>query len=131
VKISKKRLREASYVLIWGFQLRKTPAGFALGGLAGYGLGRFWLEPLGEARDLVFGRVRINEVIAACLRLAAVGGLFLLNLTSIRGRTRDSQPSQRPHAQDSTLRVSEVSSSAGGHRRGQVGDAAELLQIPP
>jgi len=54
-----------------------------LGGLASYGLGRFWLEPLGGAPDLVFGRVRINEVIAACLTLAAVGGLFLLNLTSI------------------------------------------------
>jgi len=63
--------------------LRKSPAGFALGGLASYDLGRFWLEPLREAPDLVFGRVRINEVIAACLMLAAVGGLFLLNLTSI------------------------------------------------
>jgi hypothetical protein len=59
--------------------LRKTHAGFALGGLASYDLGRFWLEPLRE----VFGRVRINEVIAACLTLAAVGGLFLLNLKSI------------------------------------------------
>jgi len=63
--------------------LRKTHAGFALGGLASYDLGRFWLEPLREAPDLVFGRVRINEVIAACLTLAAVGGLFLLNLKSI------------------------------------------------
>ena len=78
-----KRLREASNVRIWGFKLRKSPADFALGGLASYGLGRFWLEPLGGAPDLVFGRVRINEVIAACLTLAAVGGLFLLNLKSI------------------------------------------------
>jgi hypothetical protein len=63
--------------------LRKSSAGFALGGLASYGLGNFWLEPLREAADLVFGRVRINEVIAAYLTLASVGGLFLLNLKSI------------------------------------------------
>jgi phosphatidylglycerol---prolipoprotein diacylglyceryl transferase len=63
--------------------VEKNSRWLALGGLASYDPGRFWLEPLREAPDLVFGRVRINEVIAACLTLAAVGGLFLLNLTSI------------------------------------------------
>ncbi len=65
-------------LLLWG---RPFPPGtFALGGLAWYGLGRFWLEPLRQAPDLVFGRVRINQVVAAGLALAAVAGLLLLNI---------------------------------------------------
>ena len=59
------------------------PGTFALAGLAWYGLGRFCLEPLRQTPDLVLGRVRINQVVAACLALAAVGGLFLLKLKSI------------------------------------------------
>jgi phosphatidylglycerol---prolipoprotein diacylglyceryl transferase len=54
-----------------------------LAGLAWYGLGRFCLEPLRQTPDLVFGRVRINQVVAGCLALAAVGGLFLLKVKAI------------------------------------------------
>jgi phosphatidylglycerol:prolipoprotein diacylglycerol transferase len=66
---------------LWGRPF--SPGTFALAGLGWYGLGRFWLEPLRETPDLVFGRVRINQVVAACLAIAAGGGLCLLNLKSI------------------------------------------------
>jgi phosphatidylglycerol---prolipoprotein diacylglyceryl transferase len=50
-----------------------APAGsYALGVLGWYGFGRFFLEPMREAPDVVFGRVRINQVVAAALALGAL-----------------------------------------------------------
>ncbi len=60
---------------------RRFPAGsYALGVLAWYGLGRFWLEPLRERSDLVYGRVRLDRVVAAFLAIVAGGGLLRLAL---------------------------------------------------
>lgn len=54
------------------------PSGcYALGVLAWYGLGRFWLEPLREEPDMVGGRVRVNQVVAALLAMVAGGRLLL------------------------------------------------------
>ena len=64
------------------FALRplRLPAGTcALGVLAWYGVGRFWLEPLRESRALVGDRVRIDRVIAAALAIGA--GIELLRIT--------------------------------------------------
>jgi len=44
--------------------------------LAWYGAGRFFLEPLREQSDVVFGRVRIDQVVAALLALGAGGVLI-------------------------------------------------------
>jgi phosphatidylglycerol:prolipoprotein diacylglycerol transferase len=40
-------------------------------------VGRFFLEPLRERPAIVFGRVRINQVVAALLALAAGGALMI------------------------------------------------------
>jgi phosphatidylglycerol:prolipoprotein diacylglycerol transferase len=55
-----------------------APGSYALGALSWYGLGRMWLEPLREQPDLVAGRVRINQLVAALLALVASGALMLL-----------------------------------------------------
>ena len=63
----------------WG--LWPTPAApgtYALSVLAWYGVGRFFLEPMRETPDVVFGRVRINRVVAAALTVAAAIGLVAL-----------------------------------------------------
>jgi phosphatidylglycerol---prolipoprotein diacylglyceryl transferase len=44
---------------------------YALAVLAWYGVGRFFLEPLRESPDIVFGKVRINQVVAALLAVGA------------------------------------------------------------
>jgi prolipoprotein diacylglyceryltransferase len=44
---------------------------YALGVLAWYGFGRFWLDPLREGRDLVSSRVRVDRVVAATLAIGA------------------------------------------------------------
>jgi prolipoprotein diacylglyceryltransferase len=49
-------------------------AGFAV--LGWYGVGRFWIEPLREQPDVVLGRVRINQLVAALLAIAAGAGLL-------------------------------------------------------
>jgi hypothetical protein len=54
-----------------------APGSYALAVLAWYGSGRFVLEPLRERPDVVFGRVRINRVVAALLALGAGGALFV------------------------------------------------------
>ena len=54
---------------IWLWPRSFPPGNYALGVLAWYGLGRFFLEPLREAPDLVAGRVRINQCVAAALVL--------------------------------------------------------------
>ena len=64
--------------LVWLRPYSFPPGSYALGVLSWYGLGRFWLEPQREKPDLVGGRVRINQVVAALLALVAGGALFLL-----------------------------------------------------
>jgi prolipoprotein diacylglyceryltransferase len=62
--------------LLWLWP-RQFPAGtYGFGVLAWYGAGRFWLEPLRERPDLVYGRVRLDQVVAALLALVAGGGLL-------------------------------------------------------
>ena len=56
-----------------------SPAGsLALAVLAWYSAGRFVLEPLREEPDVVCGRVRINQLVAALLALGAGGALIVL-----------------------------------------------------
>jgi hypothetical protein len=55
------------------------PGTYTLGALSWYFLGRSWLEPLREAPDLVAGRVRINQVLAAVLTLLTGGALLFLS----------------------------------------------------
>ena len=64
--------------LVWLWPLSLAPGTYALGVLAWYGLGRFWLEPLRAAPDRVAGRVRIDQVAAGLLAVAAGCGLLLL-----------------------------------------------------
>lgn len=58
---------------IWLWPKSFPPGNYALGVLAWYGLGRLFLEPLREAPDLIAGRVRINQCVAAALVLGAGG----------------------------------------------------------
>lgn len=61
---------------------RRFPHGwYALAILGWYGLGRFWMEPLREKPQLVYGRVRVNQLVAALLALIAGGGMFLLTVS--------------------------------------------------
>lgn len=54
------------------------PSGsYGLAVLAWYGVGRFFLEPLREQSDVVFGRVPIDRVVAALLAVAAGGTLII------------------------------------------------------
>ena len=62
---------------IWLWPQLFAPGTYALGVLSWYGFGRFWLEPLREAPDLVGGRVRINQVVAGLLAFAAGCGLLI------------------------------------------------------
>jgi prolipoprotein diacylglyceryltransferase len=55
----------AVFIAIW--PLSFPPGTYALGVLGWYGFGRFWLEPLREAPDVVSGRIRINQIVAAAL----------------------------------------------------------------
>jgi phosphatidylglycerol:prolipoprotein diacylglycerol transferase len=61
---------------VWLWPKAFPPGNYALGVLAWYGLGRFFLEPLREAPDLVAGRLRINQCVAAALVLGAGGALL-------------------------------------------------------
>jgi phosphatidylglycerol---prolipoprotein diacylglyceryl transferase len=66
-------------VMFTGPWPRALPAGSAaLAVLAWYGAGRFFLEPLRETPDVVCGRVRINQVVAALIAVGAGGALALL-----------------------------------------------------
>jgi phosphatidylglycerol---prolipoprotein diacylglyceryl transferase len=58
------------------------PGSYALGVLAWYGAGRFLLEPLRERPDVVCGRVRINQLVAALITLGAGTALIFLGLRS-------------------------------------------------
>jgi phosphatidylglycerol:prolipoprotein diacylglycerol transferase len=62
------------FLLLW---LRAYPPGsYALGVLAWYGTGRFFLEPLREKPDVIFGGLRINQVVAGLLAVGAGGTLW-------------------------------------------------------
>lgn len=65
----------ALFLTLWPSAL--PPGSYALAVLAWYGVGRFFLEPLREHPAIVFGQVRINQVVAALLALAAGGALML------------------------------------------------------
>ena len=52
--------------------------GYALGVLAWYGAGRVCLEPLREEPDVVWGGVRINQVVAALIAVGACSALVFL-----------------------------------------------------
>jgi prolipoprotein diacylglyceryltransferase len=65
----------ALFLMLWPGAL---PLGsYALAVLAWYGVGRFFLEPLRERPDIVFGQVRINQVVAALLALGAGCALIM------------------------------------------------------
>ena len=64
--------------LIWLWPERLPSGCYALGVLGWYGVGRFWLEPLREAPELVYGRVRVNQVVAATLATVAGAGLLVI-----------------------------------------------------
>jgi prolipoprotein diacylglyceryltransferase len=64
-------------VLIWLWPRAFQAGSYALGVLAWYGLGRFWLEPLRENPDVLVGKVLVNQVVAALLFMGAGGVLFL------------------------------------------------------
>jgi len=62
-------LGTALFLAVWPTPL---PAGsYALGVLGWYGAGRFFLEPMRERPDVIFGAVRVNQVVAGLLTLIA------------------------------------------------------------
>ena len=63
-----------AFVSLWPQAL--PPGSYALAVLAWYGSGRFCLEPLREEPDVVCGRVRINQVVAALIALGAGSALI-------------------------------------------------------
>jgi phosphatidylglycerol---prolipoprotein diacylglyceryl transferase len=68
--------------LVLGLWPMDSPAGsLALAVLAWYSAARFVLEPLREEPDIVCGRVRINQLVAAVLLLGAGGPLIVLLLS--------------------------------------------------
>jgi phosphatidylglycerol:prolipoprotein diacylglycerol transferase len=67
---------------IWLWPKSFPPGNYALGVLAWYGLGRFFLEPLREAPDIVAGGLRINQWVAAALVLGAGGALLARTFAS-------------------------------------------------
>jgi len=65
----------AAFLMLWSGAL--PPGSYFLAVLAWYGVGRVFLEPLREESDVVFGRVRVDQVVAALLALGA-GGLLII-----------------------------------------------------
>ncbi len=72
-------------LFLWVWPTPFPPGSYALAVLGWYGVGRFFLEPLRERSDVVFGRVRVNQLVAALLALGAGGTLLILALTSSPG----------------------------------------------
>jgi phosphatidylglycerol:prolipoprotein diacylglycerol transferase len=67
-------LGTVGFLMLWP---RLLPDGsYALAVTAWYGTGRFFLEPLREHPDTVFGHVRINQLVAATLMIAAGAALI-------------------------------------------------------
>jgi prolipoprotein diacylglyceryltransferase len=65
--------------LLWLWPDPLPPGSYASGVLSWYGLGRFWLEPLREQSDIIAGRLRLNQVVAALLALIAGSTLIFLS----------------------------------------------------
>lgn len=63
------------FLLLWpkGY----PPGSYALGVLAWYGVGRFFLEPLREQPDVILGKWRINQIVAGALAMGAGSALVL------------------------------------------------------
>ena len=81
----------APFVWLWSVALARGSYGLAV--LAWYGTGRLFLEPLHEEPSIVFGRVRIDRVVAALLALCAGGALALVAAASLPAvRLYDSNP---------------------------------------
>lgn len=57
---------------------RFPPGARALGVLAWYGAGRFWLETLRETPDRVLGGLRVNQIVAAALAIFAGAAMFFV-----------------------------------------------------
>jgi prolipoprotein diacylglyceryltransferase len=68
-------LAGVGFILLWPKAF--APGSYALGMLAWYGLGRFWLDSLRETPDTVAGGLRINQVVAGALALTAGGALLI------------------------------------------------------
>ncbi len=67
------------FAVFLGLWPMASPAGsLALAVLAWYSAGRFVLEPLREEPDIVCGRVRVNQLVAAVVLLGAAIALILL-----------------------------------------------------
>ena len=66
----------AAFLTLWPTPL--PPGSYALGVLAWYGAGRFFLEPMREDPEVVFGRIRINQLVAALLAIGAGAALLML-----------------------------------------------------
>lgn len=64
-----------AFLILWPISL--PPGSYALGVLAWYGVGRCLLEPLREHPEVVLGRIRIDQLIAALLALGAGGALLI------------------------------------------------------
>jgi phosphatidylglycerol---prolipoprotein diacylglyceryl transferase len=67
----------AGFLMLWPGVLRL--GSYALAVLTWYGVGRFLLEPLRECPDIVFGKVRINQVVAGLLAAGAGCALIVRN----------------------------------------------------
>jgi phosphatidylglycerol---prolipoprotein diacylglyceryl transferase len=66
-------------VFLAAWSPRLPPGSYALGVLAWYGVGRFFLEPLREHSDRVLG-VRVDRVVAGLLAVSAGGAILLRGL---------------------------------------------------
>jgi phosphatidylglycerol---prolipoprotein diacylglyceryl transferase len=64
-----------AFFVLWPSGLPE--GGYALGVLGWYGVGRFFLEPLRERPEVLFGAVRINQVVAGTMALCAGGALAM------------------------------------------------------
>lgn len=52
---------------------------YLLGVLCWYGAGRFWLESLRDSPDLIFGRIRINQIVALIVAVMSGATLIVIN----------------------------------------------------
>lgn len=66
----------AIFIYVWPLRMRAGSYGWGV--LGWYGFGRFWLEPLRESSDTVYG-IRIDRAIAAILAIAAAVALVTLD----------------------------------------------------
>ena len=111
----------AAFVWLWSVALARGSYGLAV--LAWYGTGRLFLEPLHGEPSIVFGRVRIDRVVAALLALCAGGALALVAAASLPAvRLYDSNPAHlwnRLHA-SLFVRVTADGREYGADRRSKL-----------